>query len=314
MEKFFGFFHLQQYPQGTDHTHICCAYYKGRACSQTLLSGTYSLCWQGINVWKFSQCWSQYIFLPARSIPLVGRGQLPLSQCMIIEVLRWNKRTLSHDTEALTGWSAVSPGSTYSCGEGVCAAFACKGPRLHLCRYAVADEAKLPWHRERRQVGVAALAKCLQAPESIWGETFLQTRHCIQFVIPRVWTAWGNAHLAWGVRPDSSVLVFLSFVQTNNKQVTSFRLYLSENKNKSKNENPGGNSQKYKLADYLELFRLWNARCIRRASTLWQTTNQSASVIRPDKPHSRYSLQAWISDPPIFASFRPRWHEALKAP
>lgn len=66
------YFHFQQYPQGTDHTHICSAHYKDWACSQTLLSGTHSLCWQGINVWKFSQCWSQYIFLPARSIPPRG--------------------------------------------------------------------------------------------------------------------------------------------------------------------------------------------------------------------------------------------------
>lgn len=77
-----------------------------------------------------------------------------------------------------------------------------------------ADEAKLPLHIERRQVGATALTKCLQAPESIWGETFLQTRRCIQFVIPRVWTAWGNTHLAWGVRPDSSVCISLKICWT----------------------------------------------------------------------------------------------------
>lgn len=63
------------------------------------------------------------------------------------------------------------------------------------------------WHIESQQVGVRALTECLQTPKSIWGETFLQTGHCIQFVIPRVWTVWGNTHLAWGVRADCRVCI-----------------------------------------------------------------------------------------------------------
>lgn len=56
-----------------NHINLYCTYYMAGACSLTLLSGTdYSLCWRGINVWKFSQCEVSIFssFLPP-SLPLL---------------------------------------------------------------------------------------------------------------------------------------------------------------------------------------------------------------------------------------------------
>lgn len=54
------------------------------------------------------------VYFPPSSLHLsLSLGQLPLSQCMITEALRWNT-TLSHDAEPVTGLTVVSPSYMYS--------------------------------------------------------------------------------------------------------------------------------------------------------------------------------------------------------
>lgn len=134
--------------------------------------------------------------------PQSAEDSYPWANAWLLKSLAGIK-TLSHDTEALTGWSAVSPSSTYSWEKGSAQCLHAKSPG-----YICADtEWEGGWwsktataHMKRPQVGVTALAECLQAPESIWGEKFVQTRHCIQFVILWVWTV--RKHTS-GVRSET---------------------------------------------------------------------------------------------------------------
>lgn len=136
---------------------------------------------------------------------------------------------------------------------------------------------------------------------------------------------WGNTHLAWGVRPDLRVCISLktcwmlilaqhvSFFLINILKGCKCYALTIHNCSNIVIRNHLDWEQKfttgnlirntYKLADYLELFRLWHTVLIRRASTLWRTTNQSVSIIRPDQHqpdiHYRHGYQVHLFSPPF---------------
>lgn len=147
------------------------------ACSQTLLSGTYySLCWRGINVWKFSQCWSQYIFLPPHSISPSAEDNCPWANAWLLKPCAGIQH--SPMTPSCNRPNRCVSQLHVFMRKGVCIVFASKSP-VSLCVDQRADEADLPCSGERQQVGVRALTKCFQSTESIWAETCLQTRYSI---------------------------------------------------------------------------------------------------------------------------------------
>lgn len=111
----------------TDHIYLCVTY-MGWACILTLLSGTdYSLCWQGINVWKFSHCWGQCISLLPPISPS-AEYSCPWANT-ITEALHWNT-PLSHDTRPVTGQITVFLSATIFMVKGVWIMFASESPVL----------------------------------------------------------------------------------------------------------------------------------------------------------------------------------------
>lgn len=266
------------------------------------------------------------VHFPPRSLHLlVGRGQLPLSQCMIVEVLRWNKKIFYHDTEALTGGSAVSPSSTYSREKGsatlrsVCMQ---RAPATSV-QTRGSDWAKLARHVERQQIGVMALS-VPPSPRVNLGRDISTNRtlHSVRYtegvdsVRKHTLGVRGETRL-WSLHLTRDMLdvnlgltcIYIFCWSTFLKVLYGLTIHNCS----CLGEYHLDRKQRFTLflGDYF-----WIISNLKYTSTwtLWRTTNQSVSIIRRDKHHPRYSLQASISGPPIFASFRPRWHEALKAP
>lgn len=165
-----------QYCNITGHIHLCRTYYIDCACSLTLLSGTdYSLCWRGINVWKFSQCWSQYIFLLPPPIAPSAEDSCPWANTWLLKPCTWNT-TLSHDAGPATGLTVVSLSSTTLWGKRSASCLQAKALSLSG-EIKKAKEADLPCSGERQQVGAMALTMRFQSTESIWAKMCLQTRY-----------------------------------------------------------------------------------------------------------------------------------------